>query len=149
MTADPRIDQQAATRLLHYATGSSRQAWSALTSRLRHDDGHGWARVRLGSLLDAAAGDPRAVRLDRVLVLKESAKARLASADDLETQAAAWLGYATAVALAATVHGQMVSSMPAEAWVEVFAELSALMPEPWAKLFEQAIAWMVERDGPG
>ncbi|MBL9120900.1 MAG: hypothetical protein JNL80_13395 [Phycisphaerae bacterium] len=136
------VDAEAATRLLHYATGASRQAWSSLLERLHRIDGHGWATLRLEACFGPSPV-PTAIPLDRLIAAKESAKLEVAAAPDLETQATAWLTYATAVAVAAAFHGIRLSTMPTEAWIEVFSELSALMPEPWAGVFESAMAgWM-------
>lgn len=136
------VDTTAASRLLHYATGLSRHAWSSLSERLHRIDGHGWATVRLEATFGRAV-DPGRIPLDRLMAAKESAKSEVAAASDLEAQATAWLTYAAAVAAAAAYHGMRLSTMPTEAWIEVFAELSALTPEPWASVFEAAMAgWM-------
>lgn len=136
------FDAEAATRLLHYATGASRQAWASLLERLHQVDGHGWVIVRLEACFGKGVA-PGDVPLDRLMAVKESAKVEVASAADAEVQATAWLGYATTVAIAAAFYDLRLSTMPTDAWIEVFSELSALTPEPWAGVFEAAMAgWM-------
>ncbi len=136
------LDAEAATRLLHYATGASRQAWASLLERLHRADGHGWVVVRLEACFGRGVL-PKDVPLDRLMAVKESSKIEVAAAADVEAQATAWLGYATTVAVAAAFYDLRLSTMPTDAWIEVFSELSALTPEPWAGVFEAAMAgWM-------
>ncbi|MFO0828587.1 MAG: hypothetical protein U0572_10625 [Phycisphaerales bacterium] len=144
MTDTPFIDAETATRILHYSAGSSRHAWSALTSRLRCDDGYGWATLRLQWCFGVAVQDPAKIPIERLRSAKDETKQAITSATDADTQAAAWLCYAASVALAALHHNVRLSSMPAAAWVEVFAELTALLPEPWATVFERAIEVLVD-----
>ena len=142
------ISMDVATRLLHYATGSSEQAWASVLERLRRVDGYGWATIRLESCFGRGV-PPQAIPLDRLIAAKEAAKVEVTSAPDIETQATAWLAYASSVAVAAAFHGIRLSTMPTEAWIGLFAELSVLTPEPWAQVFESAMAVWLEEDGGG
>jgi hypothetical protein len=133
-----------ATRLLHYATGSSGQAWASVLERLRRVDGYGWATLRLESCFGRGV-PPETIAVDRLMAVKEAAKLEVTSAADLETQATAWLAYATSVAVAAAFHNMKLSTMPKEAWIGLFSELSVLTPDPWARTFEAAMAvWLEE-----
>ncbi len=133
--------------LLQSASTVSSRPWSALLGRLQVPGGMGWALLRIESYFGKGA-TPTSIPLDRLSAVKDSAKLEVVSATEGETQATAWLAYAISVATAAVMHDTRLTGMPKATWIDLFANLSALAPEPWATVFEDAVTWWSAQEDP-